>query len=211
MASGSGVKPSLTLYALGVGRHNGQCPYRQHTSAHCTQSVTRSTATPVSPMSASSSSPSQPGQASRVENDQNFCAICADGLLWRERSTTLSCGHIFHPSCVEDLARHLRRRLFGGVISTNCPLCRGLISMSSISSFKHVRVIPTCDSSTFRRVHTTSSTSMAAFGYCYSSRRRYSSTRIASLYHSARLAAVRPRISSARSHGSRPSWRTHCL
>ena len=89
--------------------------------------------------------------------------------------------------------------------------CRRAISMSSISYFEHVRVIPTCASSIFRRVRTTSSnsTSMAAFGYCYSSRRRYSSTRIASLYHSARLAAVRPRISSARSHGSRPSWRTH--
>ena len=164
-------------------------------------------------MSASSSSPSQPGQASRVENDLNSCAICADGLLWRERSTTLSCGHTFHPSCVEDLARHLRRRLFGGAIAINCLLCRRRISMSSRSSFELVRVIPTCASSIFRRVRTTSSnsTSMAAFGYRCSSRRRYSSTRIASLYHSARLAAVRPRISSARYHGSRPSWSTHCL
>ena len=91
--------------------------------------------------------------------------------------------------------------------------CRRAISMSSISYFEHVRVIPTCASSIFRRVRTTSSnsTSMAAFGYRCSSRRRYSSTRIASLYHSARLAAVRPRISSARYHGSRPSWSTHCL
>ena len=139
--------------------------------------------------------------------------VCVDGLLWRERSTTLSCGHIFHPSCAEDLARHLRRRLFGGVITINCQLCRRPTSMSSISFFEHIRVIPTCASSIFLRVRTTSSnsTSMAAFGYCYTSRRRYSSTRIASLYHSARLAAVRPRISSARSHGSRPSWRTHCL
>ena len=207
------MKPSLTLLdGLGVGRHDEQCPYHQHTSAHCAQSVTRSTTTPVSRISASSS-PSQPGQASRVENDQNFCAICADVLLWRERSTTLSCGHIFHPSCIEDLARHLRRRLFGGVIVINCTLCRRRISMSSISSFEHVRVIPTYVSSIFRRVRTTSSnsSSMAAFVYCCSSRRRYSSTRIVSLYHSARLAAVRPRISSARSHGSRPSWRTHCL
>ena len=162
------MKPSLTLLdTLGVGRHNEQCPYHQHTSAHCAQSVTRSTTTPVSPTSASSSSPSKPGQASRVENDQCFCAICADGLLWRERSTTLSCGHIFHPSCVDDLARYLRRRLFGGIITINCLLCRRPISISSISSFEHVRVIPTCASFIFRRVRTTpsNSTSMAVFGY----------------------------------------------
>ena len=90
----------------------------------------------------SSSSPSQSGRASRVENDQNICAVCADVFLWCERSTTLSCGHIFHPSCVEDLARHLRRRLFGGVIAINCPLCRRPISMSSISSFEHNRLVP---------------------------------------------------------------------
>ena len=151
--------------------------------------------------------------ASRTTKTSVPYQVCADGLLWRERSTTLSCGHIFHPSCIEDLARHLRRRLFGGVIVINCTLCRRRISMSSISSFEHVRVIPTYVSSIFRRVRTTSSnsSSIAAFVYCCSSRRRYSSTRIVSLYHSARLAAVRPRISSARTHGSRPSWSTHCL
>ena len=199
MASGSGITTSsarITNILLPTARKASLGP------------------TPVPPMSASSSSsPSQSGRASRVENDQNICAVCADVFLWCERSTTLSCGHIFHPSCVEDLARHLRRRLFGGVITINCQLCRRPTSMSSISFFEHIRVIPTCASSIFLRVRTTSSnsTSMAAFGYCYTSRRRYSSTRIASLYHSARLAAVRPRISSARSHGSRPSWRTHCL
>ena len=203
MASGSGVTtssariasillPTARKASLGPLRH--QCLpcllHRRRRVNHDKQVASRTTETSVS-----------------------YFEVCAYGLLWRERNTTLSCGHIFNLFCVEGLARHLRRRLFRGVIAINCLLCRGPISISTISSFEHVRVIPTCASSIFRRVRTTSSNStlMAAFGYCYSSRRRCSSTRIASLYHSARLAAIHPRISSARSHGSRPSRRTHWL
>ena len=128
MASGSGITTSsarITNILLPTARKASLGP------------------TPVPPMSASSSSsPSQSGRASRVENDQNICAICADVFLWRERSTTLSCGHIFHPSLVEDLAQHLRRRLFGGVIAINCPLCPRPILMSSISSFEHIPLVP---------------------------------------------------------------------
>lgn len=94
-------------------------------------------------MPASASRSVQPGRANLDSYERNVCAICANDLMWRERTTTLRCGHNYHPHCVEELARHLRYCSTTGDIVVDCPLCREATSMSALSSFDNVQVAPT--------------------------------------------------------------------
>ena len=58
--------------------------------------------------------------------DQTVCAIC-----WRPLATSCpimaSCGHLFHPSCLED-----RGRTFPST-PDRCPMCGHLVDKSALS------------------------------------------------------------------------------
>ena len=122
--------------------HRAHCQYQQHHSTPYALSIWLFPVKSVSTTSASSSPNRQPRQASRVEYEHDNCATCADVLVCRERTTTLSYGHRYNLFCFEDLARHLRYRPFGQrYIAINRPGYRRSVSMRSISSFEHVRLV----------------------------------------------------------------------
>ena len=76
-----------------------------------------------------------------MESSPNTCSICRVPLLRQVRNASLSCGHIFHRRCIEDLVRLSRYLLHGSSILTegtaiDCPNCRRATVLSSISTLQ---------------------------------------------------------------------------
>ena len=64
-------------------------------------------------------------------NEDNLCNICGDQLI--NNITKLSCGHIFHYSCIEMAYKYSKKlecpycRQYGGKLKKQCELCKAIL------------------------------------------------------------------------------------
>tara|TARA_Y100000389_G_scaffold112727_1_gene109799 strand:- start:1087 stop:1455 length:369 start_codon:yes stop_codon:yes gene_type:complete len=64
-------------------------------------------------------------------NEDNLCNICGDQLI--NNITKLSCGHIFHYSCIEMAYKYSKKlecpycRQYGGKLKKPCELCKAIL------------------------------------------------------------------------------------
>lgn len=81
------------------------------------------------------------GAAAKGSEGAATCVICQDAI--RTGAGTLSCGHSFHRSCIQDAIDHAykARRLHAGSTTLPCPVCRAPFETKPWDAFCSARVL----------------------------------------------------------------------